>query len=65
MDNLTLLVQETKKGETSRNHNQKPVDWKFTSENARIKLKRLHPQFHVSLTTSSNVIYSYITKIVL
>ena len=27
MDNLTLLVQETKKWETSRNHNQKPVDW--------------------------------------
>ena len=45
MDNLTLLVQETKKWETSRNHNQKPVDWQFTSENARIKLKRLYPQF--------------------
>jgi len=38
MDNLTLLVQETKKWETSRNHNQKPVNWQFTSENARIKL---------------------------
>jgi hypothetical protein len=45
LDNLTLLVQETKKWEISRNHNQKPVDWQFTSENARIKLKRLYPQF--------------------
>jgi hypothetical protein len=45
MDNLTLLVQETKKWETSRNYHQKPVDWQFTSENARIKLKRLYPQF--------------------
>jgi hypothetical protein len=45
LDNLALLVQETKKWETSRNNNQKPVDWQFTSENARIKLKRLYPQF--------------------
>lgn len=45
LDNLTLLFQETKKWETSRNHNQKPVDWQFTSETARIKLKRLYPQF--------------------
>jgi hypothetical protein len=45
VDNLTLLVHETKKWESSRNLNQKPVDWQFTSENARIKLKRLYPQF--------------------
>jgi hypothetical protein len=45
LDNLTLLVQEIKKWETSRNNNQKPVDWQFTSENARTKLKRLYPQF--------------------
>jgi hypothetical protein len=45
MDDLTLLVKETKKWEIFRNHNQKPVDWQFTSENARIKLKRLYPQF--------------------
>ena len=45
LDDLDLLVKETKKWETSRNHNQKPVDWQFTSENARIKLKRLYPQF--------------------
>lgn len=45
LDNLTLLVQETKKWETSRNLNQKPVDWQFTSESARTKLKRLYPQF--------------------
>jgi hypothetical protein len=45
LDNLTLLMQETKKGETSRNNNPKPVDWQFTSKDARIKLKRLYPQF--------------------
>jgi len=45
LDNLTLLCQETKKWEISRNRNQKPVDWQFTSEDARIKLKWLYPQF--------------------
>jgi len=40
-----LLIHETKKWETSRNNNQKLVDWQFTSESARIKLKRLYPQF--------------------
>jgi len=44
VDDMTLLMLETKKWEISRNHNQKPVDWQFTSENARIKLKRLYPQ---------------------
>ncbi|PKL50655.1 MAG: IS630 family transposase, partial [Planctomycetes bacterium HGW-Planctomycetes-1] len=24
---------------------QKSVDWQFTCENARVKLKRLYPQF--------------------
>ena len=45
LDNLDLFFLETKKWETSRNNNRKPVDWQFTSENARIKLKQLYPQF--------------------
>jgi hypothetical protein len=45
LDTLELLIHETKKWEISRNNCQKPVDWQFTSENARIKLKRLYPQF--------------------
>jgi hypothetical protein len=28
-----------------RNMKQKSVDWQFTSEDARIKLKKLYPQF--------------------
>lgn len=31
--------------ETARNRNQKGVDWQFTTDDARIKLKRLYPQF--------------------
>lgn len=42
---IGTLVRETKKWESARNKNQKPVDWQFTSDTARIKLKRLYPQF--------------------
>jgi hypothetical protein len=28
-----------------RNAKQKGVDWRFTTEDARIRLKRLYPQF--------------------
>ncbi|MEN6396322.1 MAG: IS630 family transposase, partial [Methanoregula sp.] len=45
IDNLDTLVQETKRWESARNKNQNQVDWQFTSEHARIKLKRLYPQF--------------------
>ena len=45
MGYLTSLIREIKKLETSRNLNQKSVDWQFTSVDARIKLKRLYPQF--------------------
>ena len=45
IDNLDTLIQETKTWESARNHTQNPVDWQFTSENARIKLKRLYPHF--------------------
>ena len=33
--------------ETSRNKIQKGVDWQFTTDDARIKLKRLYPQFKI------------------
>ena len=42
---ITSLRSELSAWETTRNQNQKGVDWKFTTEDARIKLKRLYPQF--------------------
>lgn len=42
---LTSLNCELAAWETSRNHNQKSVDWQFTTNTARIKLRRLYPQF--------------------
>lgn len=41
--NIDALNKELSAWETQRNTNQKGVDWHFTYENARIKLKRLYP----------------------
>lgn len=37
-----ILVQETAAWETERNASGVTVNWRFTTENARIKLKRLY-----------------------
>ena len=42
---LETLGKETKAWEQTRNETQKTVDWQFTTDDARIKLKRLYPQF--------------------
>ena len=42
IDSLRLELAEW---ESSRNRNQKGVDWQFTTDDARVKLKRLYPQF--------------------
>jgi hypothetical protein len=41
------LSRVTKTWESKRNLNQKGVDWRFTTQNARIRLKRLYPQIQV------------------
>ena len=38
------LCRETSAWETERNGHQTTVDWRFTTDEARIKLKRLYPQ---------------------
>ena len=42
---LSRLAFELSAWETTRNASQKGVDWQFTTDDARIKLKRLYPQF--------------------
>jgi hypothetical protein len=42
---LDELRRQTKAWEQNRNAAQKGVDWHFTTPDARIKLKRLYPQF--------------------
>ena len=41
---IETLRNETRAWEKRRNARQKGVDWQFTTQNARIKLKRLYPQ---------------------
>ena len=42
---INQLSLELLEWESSRNKNQKSVDWQFTTDDARIKLRRLYPQF--------------------
>jgi len=41
--NIDLLNEDLKAWQTQRNQAQKGVDWQFTADDARIKLKRLYP----------------------
>lgn len=42
---VPTLQQQDRAWYERRNENQKSVDWQFTCEDARIKIKRLYPQF--------------------
>ncbi len=42
---IEQLSLELTEWESARNINQKGVDWQFTTDDARIKLRRLYPQF--------------------
>ena len=44
---METLQQEAKAWYCKRNANQKGVDWQFTTEDARVKLKRLFPQIQM------------------
>jgi DDE superfamily endonuclease len=45
MADLETVRHETKAWERKRNTQQTGVDWQFTTEEARIRLKRLYPQY--------------------
>lgn len=42
---VTTLAQQAHAWQTHRNRQQKAVHWQFTTDDARIKLKRLYPQY--------------------
>jgi DDE superfamily endonuclease len=44
---IASLHSELSAWEAARNRNQKGVDWQFTTDTARIKLKRLYPQIKI------------------
>jgi hypothetical protein len=43
IDSRARLIQETAAWEAERNASQRGVDWRFTTADARVKLKRLYP----------------------
>ncbi len=45
--NQKRLRREVSAWEKSRNAKKETIDWRFTTEDARIKLKRLYPSFEV------------------
>jgi hypothetical protein len=46
IDNKDFLISEILAWNEERNKNANIVDWQFTTEDARIKLKKLYPSFH-------------------
>jgi len=47
IDRIELLRTECSAWDQQRNQVQKGVDWRFTTADARIKLKRLYPQIQI------------------
>jgi hypothetical protein len=47
MDRIERVAQECSAWDRDRNQQQKGVDWRFTTADARIKLKRLYPQIQM------------------
>jgi hypothetical protein len=45
LGDINTLREETVAWECRRNATQKSINWRFTTEDARIKLKHLYPQF--------------------
>lgn len=43
ISDMKTLTKEIKAWQIARNKNTKPADWRFTTEDARIKLKHLYP----------------------
>ena len=46
IENKAKLIGEVTSWEAGRNADATPVDWRFTTRDARIKLKRLYPVIH-------------------
>jgi ketosteroid isomerase-like protein len=46
MDDIDLVKAEVQAWQTARNNKDSKVDWQFTTDDARIKLKSLYPKIH-------------------
>lgn len=43
IENISIIKEEIKTWQEARNHRKSTINWQFTTDNARIKLKRLYP----------------------
>ncbi len=43
IDNIGTIEKEVKAWQKHRNNKDSKINWQFTNQNARIKLKRLYP----------------------
>jgi len=46
IDKITTIAKECEAWQNNRNNKNAEINWQFTTENARIKLKRLYPSLH-------------------
>jgi hypothetical protein len=46
IDNIETVRKEVKAWQDDRNNKRARVDWQFTNEKAKIKLKRLYPKIY-------------------
>ena len=44
IEDMETIKSEVKKWQQDRNNNKATIDWQFTNEKARVKLKRLYPK---------------------
>ena len=44
IENMETMTSEVKKWQQERNNKKATIDWQFTNEKARVKLKRLYPK---------------------
>ena len=56
MESIDKVRDEAEAWENARNGNDKKINWQFTSEKARIKLKRLYPSYDRWHNTTSMLI---------
>ncbi|MEJ7827014.1 MAG: IS630 family transposase, partial [Segetibacter sp.] len=43
IDNMTTMTKEVKAWQQHRNNKEANINWQFTNDKARVKLKRLYP----------------------
>jgi hypothetical protein len=48
MSSMQAVQQQVSAWQNQRNHAQATINWRFTAEDARIKLKRLYPSLKES-----------------